>query len=73
MTSKTLTKARKIYKAGGVKKTATTTYRVRSTSGEAYLVHLRTDTCTCPATGMCSHKAAVELARSAKRKLSATA
>jgi uncharacterized Zn finger protein len=68
VTSKTLLKARKIVEEGGVKKTATTTYRVKSTSGEAYLVFLRTDRCTCPATGMCSHKAAVELERSARRK-----
>lgn len=68
MTSKTLLKARNIYKAGGVERVAPSTYHVLSTSGETYAVELTLDRCTCPATGMCSHKAAVELARSARRK-----
>ncbi len=68
MTTKTLTKARRIHKEGGVRMTGPTDYRVRSTSGERYFVFLLTGRCTCPAAGMCSHKAAVELARSARRK-----
>lgn len=65
MTTKTLTKARTIYKAGGVEKTGPSTYRVLSTSGETYFVFLRTDRCTCPSSTTCSHRTAVELARSA--------
>ena len=68
MTSKTLLKARTIYKAGGVDRVAPTTYHVTSTSGEVYAVELTLDRCNCLATGMCSHKAAVELARSARRR-----
>lgn len=68
MTTKTLTKARNIVEAGGVKKTGPSHYRVTSTSGEIYFVFLRTDRCTCPSTTTCSHKAAVLLARSASRK-----
>lgn len=69
MTAKTLSKARRIFQDGGVEKTGPTSYRVKSTSGETYFVFLGTDRCTCPATGMCSHKAAVELVRSARRKM----
>ena len=68
MTKTTLTKARTIYKEGGVEKTSSGIYRVTSTSGEEYLVFTRTDRCTCPAKTPCSHKTAVELARSARRK-----
>jgi hypothetical protein len=71
LTNRTLTKARKIHKAGGVEKTGPTTYRVKSTSGETYFVFLRTDRCTCPSTTTCSHRTAVELARSARRKVAA--
>ncbi len=73
MTSKTLSKARRIFQEGGVRMTGPTDYRVLSTSGETYFVFLLTDRCTCPATGICSHKAAVELARSARRIRSAIA
>ncbi len=67
MTSKTLLKARTIYKAGGVERTGVRIYRVTSTSGEEYGVVLaERAVCTCPATGMCSHIAAAEIAR-AKR------
>lgn len=69
MTKQTISKARRIHKSGGVEKTGPSTYRVLSTSGETYFVFLRTDRDTCPATGMCSHKAAVELERSARRKM----
>lgn len=68
MQIQTLLKARKIVQEGGIKKTGPTDYRVLSTSGETYFVFLLTEHCTCPATGMCSHKGAVELARSARRK-----
>ncbi len=68
MQIQTLLKARTIVEEGGVRMTGPTDYRVLSTSGETYLVLLLTEHCTCPATGMCSHKGAVELARSAKRK-----
>ncbi|MGI9050137.1 MAG: hypothetical protein ACR2GU_12330 [Rubrobacteraceae bacterium] len=51
MTSKTLSKARTIYKEGGVDRVAPTTYHVTSTSGETYVVELTLDRCTCPATG----------------------
>ncbi len=73
MTSKTLSKARTIYKAGGVERVAPTTYHVTSTSGETYVVELTLDRCTCatPKGMMCSHRAAVELARSARRKAAA--
>lgn len=68
MTSKTLHKAIEIHNSGGVVKTGPSTYRVTSTSGETYFVFLRTDRCTCPAATTCSHKTAVELERSARRK-----
>ena len=70
MTSKTLLKAKSIIKEGGVERVAPTTYHVLSTSGEAYVVELTLDRCTCPTPkgGMCSHRAAVELARSARRR-----
>jgi hypothetical protein len=71
MTSKTLLKARKIVEEGGVRKTGPSLYRVLSTSGETYFVFLRTDGCTCPSTTTCSHRTAVELARSARRKMAA--
>jgi histone H3/H4 len=70
MTSKTLLKAREIYKDGGVERVAPTTYHVLSTSGETYAVELTLDRCSCatPKGMNCSHRAAVELARSARRK-----
>ncbi len=71
MTSKTLLKARTIYKAGGVERTGPSIYRVLSTSGETYGVVLaERAVCTCPATVMCSHIAAAEIAR-AKRHAAA--
>ncbi len=71
MTSKTLLKARTIYKAGGVERTGPGIYRVTSTSGEEYGVVLaERAVCTCPATVMCSHIAAAEIAR-AKRHAAA--
>ena len=77
MTSKTLLKARTIYKAGGVERIAPTTYHVTSTSGEIYVVELTLDRCTCPtrrSQGMvCSHKTAVEFVRSARRRARAAA
>jgi hypothetical protein len=73
VTSKTLHKARTIVEEGGVERVAPTTYHVTSTSGETYVVELTLDRCTCPATTTCSHRTAVELARSARRKLRATA
>lgn len=73
MTIKTLSKARMIFEEGGVERVAPSTYHVLSTSGETYVVELTLDRCTCPSTTPCSHRAAVELARSARRKLSATA
>ena len=67
MTSKTLLKARTIYKAGGVERVGVCIYRVLSTSGETYGVVLaERAVCTCPATVMCSHIAAAEIHR-AKR------
>ncbi|CAN5714779.1 hypothetical protein BH24ACT22_BH24ACT22_10930 [soil metagenome] len=71
MTSKTLLKAKAIYKAGGVERTGPTNYRVLSTSGETYLVFLRTDRCTCPATTTCSHISAVNIARACRRSKTA--
>ncbi len=71
MTSKTLLKARMIVEEGGVERVAPTTYHVTSTSGETYAVELTLDRCTCLAHKggmMCSHRAAVELERSARRK-----
>jgi len=70
VTNKTLLKARTIYKAGGVERVRPTLYHVHGTSGEAYAVELTLDRCTCatPKGMMCSHRAAVELARSARRK-----
>ncbi len=71
MTKTTLAKARTIYKEGGVERVAPTTYHVTSTSGEIYAVELTLDRCTCMAhsRGMvCSHKGAVELERSRRRK-----
>ena len=71
MTSKTLLKGRTIYKAGGVERTGPNIYRVTSTSGEEYGVVLaERAVCTCPATVMCSHIAAAEIAR-AKRHAAA--
>lgn len=67
MTGKTLLKARTIYKSGGVERVGVRIYRVLSTSGEEYGVALgERAVCTCPATAMCSHIAAAEIAR-AKR------
>jgi hypothetical protein len=73
MQIQTLLKARKIVEEGGVRMTGPTDYRVLSTSGEVYCVFLLTEHCTCPAAGMCSHKGAVELARSDRRIRSAIA
>ncbi len=71
MTSKTLLKAKTIYKGGGVERTGVRIYRVKSTSGEEYGVVLaERAVCTCPATVMCSHIGAAEIAR-AKRHAAA--
>ena len=73
MTSKTLLKARTIYKLGGVERTGVRIYRVLSTTGETYGVVLaELAVCTCPATVTCSHIGAAEITR-AKRHSSATA
>lgn len=62
MTSKTLLKARTIYKSGGVERTGVRIYRVLSTSGEEYGVVLaERAVCTCPATVTCSHIGAAEI------------
>jgi hypothetical protein len=73
VTKTTLAKARTIYKEGGVERVAPTTYHVTSTSGEIYAVELTLDRCSCatPKGMNCSHKAAVELVRSARRKMAA--
>jgi hypothetical protein len=68
MQIQTLLKARKIVEEGGVRMTGPTDYSVLSTSGEKYFVFMLTDRCTCPSTTTCSHRTAVELARSARRK-----
>ena len=71
MTKTTLHKAKEIYKAGGVERTGPSIYRVTSSSGETYGVVLaERAVCTCPATVMCSHIAAAEIAR-AKRHAAA--
>lgn len=70
MTSKTLSKARTIYKSGGVERVGVRIYRVLSTSGEEYGVVLaERAVCTCPsfATVMCSHIGAAEIARAKRR------
>ena len=71
MTNKTLLKAREIHKSSGVERVAPTTYHVTCTSGETYVVELTLDRCTCliHKRGLiCSHRAAVELERSRRRK-----
>ncbi len=70
MQIRTLSKARRIFQEGGVERIAPTTYHVTSTSGEIYVVELTLDRCNCdtPKGMNCSHKAAVELERSARRK-----
>ncbi len=68
MTSTTLQKAIEIHKRGNVERVGVRIYRVLSTSGEEYGVVLaERSVCTCPATVMCSHIGAAEIAR-AKRK-----
>lgn len=73
MQIQTLSKARQIFQEGGVERVAPTTYHVTSTSGEIYAVELTLDRCSCatPKGMNCSHKAAVELVRSARRKMAA--
>jgi hypothetical protein len=73
MTTKTMSKAREIYRSGGVEPLAPHRYLVTSTSGRDYLVNTRLDTCECPSVTTCSHRAAVELYRSARRKRLAAA
>ncbi len=73
MTSKTLLKARTIYKAGGIERVTPTCYHVTSTSGETYAVELTLDRCTCPATTTCSHISAVNIARACRRSRTALA
>lgn len=69
MTSKTLLKARTIYKSGGVERVGVRIYRVLSTSGEEYGVVLaERAVCTCPATTTCSHIAAAEIHRVKRRE-----
>lgn len=70
MTSKTLSKALRIYNAGVVERVGVRIYRVLSTSGEEYGVVLaERAVCTCPATVMCSHIAAAEIARAKRRAI----
>ena len=71
LTNRTLLKAKTIYNAGGVEHVYPHRYLVHSTSGETYTVNTRTDTCECTATVTCSHMAAVEFYRSARRKRAA--
>jgi hypothetical protein len=68
VTNKTLTKARAIYEGGGVDAVYPHRYLVTSTSGRTYVVDTRKDTCECISTVPCSHAAAVELYRSARRR-----
>jgi len=68
MTSKTLLKAKAIYKAGGVNQVHYRTFAVTSTtSGEEYIVNVKTDRCSCPSTTTCSHISAVNIFRSHRR------
>ena len=73
MTSKTLLKARTIYKAGGVERVTPTCYHVTSTSGETYAVETTLARCSCPTPKgtLCSHYAAVIITR-AKRRAAAS-
>ncbi len=68
MTSTTLAKARSIYKAGGVNQIHYHTFAVTSTSGEEYIVNMKTDHCSCPSTTTCSHMSAVNIHRSHSRR-----
>lgn len=68
MSIATLRKARRIVEDGGIDRTGPTTYEVTSTSGETYVVELTLARCNCPARGGCAHKAAVEIARSIRRR-----
>jgi hypothetical protein len=68
MTRTTYQKARTIYLEGGVDAVYPGRYLVTSTTGREYLVDIKRGTCACPSTTTCSHKVAVELYRSARRK-----
>jgi len=70
MTAPTYQKARTIYLEGGVDAVYPGRYLVTSTTGREYLVDIMRGTCSCPASPdvTCSHMAAVELYRSARRK-----
>jgi hypothetical protein len=68
VSTETLAKALAIHKAGGVEAVWPGRYLVTSTSGNEYLVDIKRDRCECPSTTTCSHRGAVELYRSARRK-----
>jgi uncharacterized Zn finger protein len=68
VTSRTIQKARAIHKAGGVEHVWPGRYLVTSTTGREYIVDIKRSRCSCPAEAACSHMAAVELYRSARRK-----
>lgn len=69
MTLGTLLKAKAIYKAGGVNQVHFRTFAVTSTSGEEYIVNVKTDRCSCPSTTTCSHMSAVNIHRSHRRRI----
>ena len=69
MTTTTLAKARSIYKSGGVNQVHFRTFAVTSTSGEEYIVNVKTDRCSCPSTTTCSHISAVNIFRSHRRRI----
>ncbi len=71
MTSKTLLKAKAIYKAGGVERMGACSYRVTSTSGQHYAVWTDFGRCTCPARVTSSHMAAVDIHRSKRHAVRA--
>jgi hypothetical protein len=68
LTGQTYQKARTIYLEGGVDAVYPGRYLVTSTTGREYVVDIKRGTCSCPADVTCSHQAAVELYRSARRK-----
>ncbi len=69
MTIQTLLKAKAIHKAGGVNQIHFQTFAVLSTSGEEYIVNMKTDHCSCPSTTTCSHMSAVNIFRSHRRRI----
>lgn len=68
MRIETLHKAVRIYQGGGVSCGYPGVYAVTSTSGNEYIVNVKTDRCSCPSETTCSHVSAVNIFRSHRRR-----